>query len=321
MPFRSRFDSTRPVDYGAATAALWPGCVFIGVVVMFVLPNMTGCAILGRRGQSAEVASTARELSRQGVAALEAGQPEQAEELLKKSLAASPDDPTAHRYMGEALWRRGAYGEALSQIAQAIRLEPTNASLAVRAGEMSLASGRREEAGSYAEQAIRLDPKLASAWALRGRCFLQKDRPERALADFERAIDLSPNDSDLLLQIATIYRQRGENERCLTTIYHLLDAYSPGEEPQTVLVMQGQTLMDLGRPQQAADVFLAAVQHGPPSADLFYYLAQSYSAAGRTADATTAAQRALAINASHGPSRQLLAQLASRNPTQPIQRR
>ncbi|HVT26821.1 MAG TPA: tetratricopeptide repeat protein [Lacipirellulaceae bacterium] len=291
------------------------------MAAVIILLNTSGCAILGRRGQSAEVLSTARELSRQGITALEAGQPQEAEELLKKSLAASPDDPTAHRYMAEALWRRGASGEALSQIAEAVRLDPTNAAVAVRAGEMSLASGRRDQAAAYAEQAIRLDPKLASAWALRGRCFMQMKQSGRALADLQRAADLAPNDPDLLWQVASIYRQRGENERCLTALYHLLDSYSPGEEPQSVLVMQGQTLMDLGRPLQASDAFLAAIQHGPPSADLCYYLAQSYSAAGRTADATAAAQRALAINSTHAPSQQLLAQLASRTATAAPQRR
>jgi len=120
------------------------------------------------------------------------------------------------------------------------------------------------------------------------------------------------NRARLMLEVADIYRQRGQNERCLTALYHLLDTYPPGNQPQSVLVMQGLTLMDLGRPQQATDVFLAAREHGPPSADLYFYLARSYSAAGQVSDATAAAQQALAINASHEPSRQLLAQLATR---------
>ncbi len=153
---------------------------------------MPGCAVFGRRGQSTAEVTAARELSRQGVAALESGQPQQAEELLKKSLAASPDDASAHRYMAETLWRRGAGDDALAQMSEAVRLEPTNAALAVRAGEMSLAAGRRDIAGDDAERAIRLDPKLASAWALRGHCFLKMNQPDRALADLQRAIELAP---------------------------------------------------------------------------------------------------------------------------------
>jgi predicted Zn-dependent protease len=141
-----------------------------------------------------------------------------------------------------------------------------------------------------------------------------------ALADLERAVELEPDRSDLLVEIASIYRQRGQNTRCLAAIYHVLDSYPSGEEPQSVLVMQGQTLMDLGRPQQAATAFLAATQHGPPSADLYCSLAQAYSAGGRFEEASAAAQQALAVNGTHDPSRQLLAQLAANTGSQPPSR-
>jgi tetratricopeptide (TPR) repeat protein len=239
----------------AAVAALARRFVFVGILVAGALSVMSGCAILGRRSHSAAEVTAARELSRQGVAALEAGQPQQAEELLKKSLAASPDDASARRYMAETLWRRGAGDDAISQIVEAVRLEPTNATLMVRAGELHLAVGRREAAEDYAERAIRLDPTLAGAWALRGRCFEKMNLPDRALADLERAVELSPDRSDLLQEVASMYRRRGQNTRCLTSIYHLLDTYPSGEEPQSVLVMQGMTLMDLGRPQRRRTLF------------------------------------------------------------------
>jgi tetratricopeptide (TPR) repeat protein len=317
----SSFGSTRPIEVGAAAAAPLRRYVATAVLTTHFLLSASGCATFGRRAKSADEVSAARELSRQGVAALEMGQPQQAEDLLKKSLATSPEDAATHRYMAEALWRRGAYDEALSQMSEVTRLEPTNAGLAVRAGEMLLASGRREVAVTHAERAIRLEPRLASAWALRGRCFLQMNHTERALADLQRAVELSPNDSNLLLEVAGIYRNRGQSARCLTALYHLLETYPPGEEPQSVLVMQGLTLMDLGRPQQATDVLLAAIQHGPRSADLYFYLAQAYSAAGRADAAIETAQQALAINGTHEPSRQLLAQLAARTAQAAPQRR
>jgi predicted Zn-dependent protease len=293
----------------------------IAVVAICALASSSGCAILGRHHKSSADVTAARELSRQGVAALDAGQPQRAEELLRKSLAAAPDDASARRYMAETLWRRGAGDDALTQITEAVRLDPTNAALAVRAGEMSLAVGRREFAASEAERAIRLDPKMASAWALRGCCHLKMNQQDDALADLERAVELEPDRSDLLVEVASIYRQRGQNTRCLTAIYHLLDSYPSGEEPQPVLVMQGQTLMDLGRPQQAATAFLAAAQHGPPSADVYFCLAQACSAAGRFEEASAAAQQALALNGTHDASRQLLTQLAAHaNPEAPQRR-
>jgi predicted TPR repeat methyltransferase len=70
--------------------------------------------------------------------------------------------------------------------------------------------------------------------------------------------------------------------------------------------------MDLQRPQQAVDSLLAAARRGPPNAEVLFHLAQAHWSAGRVAEAAAAAEQALAIDASHQASRQLLLQLASR---------
>jgi predicted Zn-dependent protease len=87
------------------------------------------------------------------------------------------------------------------------------------------------------------------------------------------------------------------------------------------LVLEGLTLLDLDRPQQACESLVAAIQRGPASAQVHYYLAHAQYAAGRYAEATAAAQQALAIDASHQASRQLLAQLAAHTPPAEPQRR
>ena len=293
----------------------------MGLIAAATFSNTTGCATFGRRGPTAEKAAAGRELSRQGVAAMQTGQWSQAEILLRQALEASPEDAEVRRQLAEALWHRGAANEAMSHMAAAMRFEPGDAKLAARAGEMALAAAAPEAALSHAEQAICLDPQLASAWALRGRVFRRLNQPDRALADLQRALVFAPASTDVLLELAIMYRERGQPARCLTTLHHLHDTYPPGEEPQTALLLEGLTLMDLKRPQQAAEVLLAATHRGPPNADLFYYLAQAQSAAGKYAEATSAAQQALAVNASHEPSRQLLAYLATlSNPAEPQRR-
>ncbi len=277
--------------------------------------------MLRRRGQNPEGVAVARELSRQGVAAMEAGNWQQAEELLNKAVIGAPGDAATRRSLAEVMWHREARQDALAQIEEAVQKDPGNASLQVRAGEMSLAAGAREDALAHAERAIRNDPNLSEAWALRGRCFQRMNQPDRALADLQHALEFSPNNADVLLDVATIYRERGQAERSLTTLHHLLDTYSPGIEPQNVLTLEGLALLDLGRPQQACEPLAAAMHRGPPSPDGLYYLAQAYSAAGQMEQAITTAQQALALNATHEPSRQLLAQLAARTSPGDVQRR
>jgi tetratricopeptide (TPR) repeat protein len=277
--------------------------------------------MLRRGGPNADGVAAARELSRQGVAAMEMGQWQQAEDLLNKSLVSVPDDAATRRWLAETMWHRDAKQDALAQMEEAVRQEPENASLLVRAGEMSLAAGARDMALAHAEQAVRIDPTLAPAWVLRGRCFQQINQPDRALADLQHALEFGPDSSDVLLDVATLYRQRGQPARSLTTLHHLLDTYSPGQEPQNVLVLEGLALMDLGRPQQACETLAAATRRGPATADGLFYLAEAYSAAGDIEQATAAAEQALALNASHQPSRELLLQLASRAGSADVQRR
>lgn len=242
---------------------------------------------------------------------MEMGDWAQAETLLRKANDSSPADAETRRYLAEALWHRGAADEALKQMDEAVRLDPLDAALTVRAGEMLLAVGDTERALVRAEEAIRLDPKLPAAWALRGRVFWQRKQSDRALADLQRALVYAPDNADILLDVAVLCRQRGQAARCLTTLHHLLDTYPPGGEPQLALMLEGITLCDLGRPQQAVDSLLAATHRGPPNAELLYHLAQAQMASGNYASAGDSARQALAIDATHAPSRLLLTQLAS----------
>jgi tetratricopeptide (TPR) repeat protein len=150
---------------------------------------------------------------------------------------------------------------------------------------------------------------FGDAWALRGRVYLELDKPKRALADLQRALQFSPGKTNILLDMAGIYRQQGEHQRCLTTLQHLLDSCSPGEEPYVALLLEGQTLSDLGRWDDARIRFLAIRKRASLNADLLYLLAQSEYMTDRPKSAATTVQEALLANASHIPSQQLLAKL------------
>jgi tetratricopeptide (TPR) repeat protein len=291
------------------------------MMVTTVAIGTAGCATFGRHGRDEAALAEGRDLSRQAATAMQAGQWQQAEDLLRQGLDASQDDPEVRRQLAEVLWQRGAANEAMSQAAAAVRLKPGDATLVVRAGEMALASGATDAALANADEAIRIDPRLASAWMLRGRAFRKMNQPDRALADFQRALVFEPENAGVLFELATLYRELGDHARCLTTIHHLHDTYPPGQEPQNTLLLEGLTLTELNRHSQASQVLLAATQRGPANADLLFYLARAESASGRRAEATAVLQQALTVDSAHQPSRELLAQLAEQtSPTEPHRR-
>ncbi len=271
--------------------------------------SVAGCRLPGQGGAVPASLAASRQLSRQGVAALERRQLDQAESLLAQAVQSCPVDVDARRNYAEALWHRGQRQQAIGQLEEAIKLAGDDASLQVRMAEMQLAAGRIHLARQHAEQALDFDPKNSAAWAVRARTARTVGDWRAALADYHRAMAGAPDDRTILLDVAEVYRELNQPERALATLHRLADTYSPGEEPQQVLYLQGLAYMALGRATDAAETFALAAARDQPSPEVLYRLGQAELAAGRADEAAAAARRALAIDPEHAPSRELLGRL------------
>ncbi len=270
-----------------------------------------GCAALRKPKIVPESITTSRQLSRDGVAAMDMGESDLARTLLVKAVETSPTDIDARRHLAEVLWLQGNQREAVVHLEAAVRLDPRHAPTVVRSGEMLLAIGATDSAAERAEQAISLDAGLAAAWALRGQVYRKKGEPIRALADLQQALRYSPHLSDTLYEVADIQYGLGRPQRCLMTLHHLLDTYAIGEEPQRVLWLEGLAYSAVERHQDAVKSLYAASQRDKPQAELLYQLAQAQHAAGNPLAAVNSVKQAIALNAGHQPSQLLLAQLQS----------
>ena len=271
-----------------------------------VLALLAGCRLPGRDGPVSQSLAESRNLSRQGVAAMERGQQKQAETLLAKAVKVCPSDPEARRNYAETLWMHGSQTEAIAQMEEVARTGCEDATFWTRLGEMYLAAGRADAAELSVQQALALDPKLPSAWAVRGRAMLASGQTRQALADYLRALGYAPGDSKILLEVAELYRQLDQPERALQTLQVLADSYAPGEEPQQVLYLTGLAYTALGRPGDAVDSFSAALIRDKPTPEILYRLGEAELLAGRQDEALNVVQQALAIDPQHQPSRELL---------------
>ncbi len=274
----------------------------------FVLPH-SGCALCRKKQVVPESLTNCRELSREGITAMETGELDRAQSLLSKAVTASPSDIDARRNLAEALWKKESYRDAAVQIEAAVRLDPRHAPTVIRAGEMLLAVGAHERAMQRTEEAILLDSNLAGAWALRGRLYRQRGELDRALADMQHALRFAPQDTAALLEVAQIQFELGKPQRSLSTLHCLLDTYPPGQEPQQVLWLEGLAYGSLGRHQEAVESLHAASLCAQPQPDLLFQLAQAEQSAGQRDAATNTLRTALALDESHGPSRVMLAEL------------
>jgi tetratricopeptide (TPR) repeat protein len=279
-----------------------------------LLVPVGGCA-LGRKNVVPESLAACRQLSREGISAMEAGQWERAETLLTEAVEASPTDSDAHSNLAEVLWQKGDHRNAVIHMEAAVRLNPRHATTLVRNGEMHLAEGDVDRARQRADEGLRLDPTLASAWTLRGRVNRKLGDTEHALADLQQAFSLAHSDTTTLIEIAQIQYESGKTQQSLTTLHCLLDIYPPGEEPQQALWLEGLAYNSLGRFHEAIESLQAASSRGQPQPELLCQLARAEQMVGdRTAAANTLRQ-ALALDVNHEPSRVLLAQIEQHEAT------
>lgn len=275
------------------------------VILGAVLALLVGCRLPGREGPVSQSLAESRKLSRQGVAAMERGQQQQAEALLAQAVKVCPADNEARRNYAETLWLHGSRAEAIAQMEEVARSGGADAAFWTRLTEMYLAAGRVDAAGQSVQQALDLDPKLASAWAVRGGVMRASGQQRQALADYLRALGYAPGDNKILLEVAELYRQLDQPERALQTLQVLADSYAPGEEPQQVLYLTGLAYTALGRHGDAVDSFSAALLRDKPTPEILYRLGEAELLAGRIDEAANVAQQALVLDPQHKPSREL----------------
>jgi len=278
------------------------------VTLMVLWTLAAGCRFAGVEGPASRSLVLSRQLSQQGIAALERGHGEQANELLSQAVRACPSNADAHRSYAEARWSLGFRDEALTEMETARRLAPDNAVILARIAEMRLALGQPETAGQYAQRAIALEPKLAAAWSARARVMHAAGNASQALADYHRALALAPDDRTIPCEIAALYLELGQPQRALLAVQGLADRFSPGDEPQEVLYYQGLSYMAMQRFEDAAESLAAAAVRERPTAEILYRLAEAQRAAGRPTEALAAAEQALAIDPNHQPARALVAE-------------
>jgi Flp pilus assembly protein TadD len=282
------------------------------LVVFFLAASLlnAGCASL-RRSSTPESLDTCRQLSRQGISAMEVGKWNEAELLLRRAADAAPTDATARVHLAEALWQRGDHAGAIQQMDKARELDTLDGAIAARAGEMHLAVNNISAAAERANKAVSLSPETPEAWLLRARVSARQARQGDALADLHRALSLAPNNTEAIAELAAYHHQQRDHQRCLTAVHQWIDCFPPGQEPQMALVMEGQTFLALQRPFEARDSLLLATTRGPVSAPLLYSQAEVELACGQPGEAVRLAQQAVGMDSSHGPARQMLAQLST----------
>lgn len=127
-------------------------------------------------------------------AALDAkGRVDEAILQLNEAIRVDPSYADAHYNLGTAFEQKREVNQAIDQYQQAIRLNPDYAEAYNNLGFALGQSGQPDQAIRQFEQAIRLKPDYAQAHNNLGNAFLNQGRLDEAVPQFQQAIHLDPN--------------------------------------------------------------------------------------------------------------------------------
>lgn len=137
------------------------------------------------------------------------GEPAEAEVVLARARAQSPDDEDVHYNLGIALARQGKVDEAIREYREALRLFPEYVEAHNNLGNLYLRLGRLDEAAGHLKEAIRILPDYASAWNNLGSVLQRQDLKEEACRHFEKAVALKPDYWEARHNLGTCYLRSG----------------------------------------------------------------------------------------------------------------
>jgi tetratricopeptide (TPR) repeat protein len=220
------------------------------------------------------------------------GKSEEAVAIWKECLQKNPQ--YAHAYVGLAsvAFKRGEYEQAVTWARQAIGLDPGYYRARDICAEALLNLGRAQEAVEVLADYLQKDPRAHGLFLL-GRAYTLLQEWDRAAKAYEAAIRKYPDYAEALYALSRIYLRQGkrmEAEKILARYWELMKKRD--------LHVEG---MAVGTDFKEASVNAAII-----SSDL----GRIYLAKGNREEALRLWYRAIALDPSHLPAREMLAQLA-----------
>jgi len=236
--------------------------------------------------------------------AAQLGRDDEAELATRAALEIAPSalDPAARaavaRTGAEAARRRGRAEVAASLYAEALRMEPEDASALGAYGEMLVALGDHPAARQVLERRVAgadRYPERAAHCALLGRCLELAGEPEQALLHYYAALDGDPLHPLALESIARVLESLDRIEPGIAAIERWARAARSGADRAACLLRAAQWELRRGGRADAAERHLrAAAAADPGLAPAWIALTELQIDAGRLDDAIEATDRASA---------------------------
>src|SRR5258705_3496783 len=283
-----------PVVYRRAH---WQLAIFAIVILVatWAMPSAAQSSVFPKQTRGQQVA----QLVAQGVTALEQDDVSAAQRLFQQALTLSPNDVTAHTYLGVLADRAGNFTEAERHFAAAASSDPASSSARNNYGAILYKLGHPKEAAVQFEASLHLDKNQPNALVNLAQIRLSSGKTDdlrTAEELFSRAYALTPDVEVARARVVIALRlyDRDAAARYFREYSrHLEDASSHASTAASRAEL-GAALLEAGLSKEAITELNAAVGADPSNADAVMRLAKAFLAqndipsAGRTLEAAVA---------------------------------
>jgi tetratricopeptide (TPR) repeat protein len=202
---------------------------------------------------------------------LEQGRPQEAVDMLRRTVKLAPAHPDAQELLGRALRATGDLAGAESAFRLAVASAPGRHAARNELAAVLLSRGQPSEASELLRALLAEVPQFPDAHANFGIVLALGGHPAKALPYLDRAVSLRPDDPGLLMNRALCLREldrHPEAERSLRTALVLRDDLS-------IRVNLANVLRETGRPREALELVASVASAERETADAKCVMAKS----------------------------------------------
>jgi tetratricopeptide (TPR) repeat protein len=216
---------------------------------------------------------------------------------LRAALKLSPDVSQLHYNLGYALKMQDDAADAIPELETAEKLNPDAPEAPYLLGVLYMQVGRYAEAEHELNVSLRLRPKNGDGWATLGSVYNKLDKLPEAVSALEEAIRQSPLQADPHLTLAAVLtrqNQPGAAKEERVKAADLMRTHMNSQRAE-VSTHSANSLLASGKVDEAIADYREALGFDPNYVDAHEGLARALERLGKTLEAATERQKALAL--------------------------
>ena len=134
---------------------------------------------------------------------------------LSEAIRINPSNASAYEYRGGALFAQGRFEDAISDFTHVVEIQPTNGMAYFNRASANRSAHRFERVLADVNESLRLIPTNGAAYKLRASMYSFRGEFNDAIKDWSEGLRLNPEDANTLTCRGSDYFQSGQFEKAL----------------------------------------------------------------------------------------------------------